>query len=106
MNVTLPWTVSTNATLINNGDIYHFGTAGGNLGLTVNGVLQGVGRILQDGYQASSDVRVTIDAGGSLMIGNSPNEIATTHDCRAAGPHCRFDHDFRRGQFGTSTDQR
>ncbi len=77
MNVTLPWTVSTNATLINNGDIYHFGREGANLGLTVNGVLQGVGRILQNGTQASSDIRVTIGAGGSLMIGNSPNEIAT-----------------------------
>jgi hypothetical protein len=78
MNVTLPWTVSTNATLINNGDIFHYGTLGGNLGLTVQGVLRGVGRILQDGYQASSDVRVTIGAGGSLMIGNSPNEITNT----------------------------
>ncbi len=78
MNVTLPWTVSTNATLINNGDIYHFGTAGGNQGLTVDGVLQGMGRILQDGIQASSDVRVTIGAGGSLIVGNSPNEITNT----------------------------
>jgi hypothetical protein len=41
-------------------------------------VLKGVGRILQDGYQASSDCRVTIDAGGSLMIGNSLNEITNT----------------------------
>jgi len=78
MNVTLPWTVSTNALLINNGDIFHFGVAGANRGLTVQGMLQGVGRILQDGYQASSDVRVTVDAGGSLMIGNSPNEITNT----------------------------
>jgi hypothetical protein len=78
MNVTLPWTVSTNALLVNNGDIYQFGTGGQNYGLTVKGALQGVGRILQNGSQSPADVRVTIDAGGSLMIGNTPNEIANT----------------------------
>jgi len=75
LNVTLPWTIRTNSTLINNGTIYHFGSAGGNQGMTVNGLLKGVGKIIQDGFQASSDVRVTMGAGGSLMIGNSANEI-------------------------------
>jgi hypothetical protein len=75
LNVTLPWTVTTNSTLINNGDIFHFGTSGGNLGLNVDGLLKGRGRIVQNGIQASSDVRVTLRAGGQLMIGNSPNEI-------------------------------
>jgi hypothetical protein len=75
MNVTLPWTVSTNATLVNNGTIYQFGVPNANLGLTVNGTLKGVGRITQNGFQASSDVRVTMGAGGTLMVGNQPNEI-------------------------------
>lgn len=76
MNVNVPWTVSTNATLINNGNINHIGTPLGNNGLNVDGTLKGVGRIIQlGGSQASSDVRVTIRAGGNLMIGNSPNEI-------------------------------
>jgi len=78
LNVALPWTIRTNSTLINNGTINHFGTLGGNLGLTVNGLLKGVGRIIQDGFQASSDVRVTMGAGGSLMIGNNPGEITNT----------------------------
>jgi hypothetical protein len=75
MNVTLPWTVTTNSTLINNGDIFHFGNQGDNLGLNVDGTLKGVGRIIQNGFQASSDVRVTLRAGGNLMIGNTVNEI-------------------------------
>jgi len=75
MNVSLPWSVPTNTTLINNGTIVHLGTPNGNLGLTVNGIMKGVGKITQNGVQLSSDVRVTIGAGGTLMIGNSPNEI-------------------------------
>lgn len=76
MNVTLPWTVSTNATLINNGNINHIGTPNGNLGLNVDGTLKGVGRIYQvGGTQLSSDVRVTVRAGGNLVIGNSVGEI-------------------------------
>jgi hypothetical protein len=78
MNVTLPWTVPTNSVLVNNGVIRQFGTPSGNLGLTVNGTLEGIGLISSDGLQASSDVRVTIGAGGNLMIGNSLNEITNT----------------------------
>jgi hypothetical protein len=77
MNVNLPWSVPTNSVLANDGSIFHFGTVGGNLGLTVNGTLRGTGKITQNGNQLPSDVRVTIGAGGSLMIGNSPNEIAS-----------------------------
>jgi hypothetical protein len=75
MNVVLPWTVPTNSTLINNGTIVHSGVNGGNQGLTVNGTLSGVGRITQSGTQLSSDVRVTMGAGGTLQIGNTPGEI-------------------------------
>lgn len=76
INVNLPYTVSTNATLINNGDINHIGTPSGNLGLNVDGTLKGVGRIYQiGGTQLSSDVRVTVRPGGNLMIGNTAGEI-------------------------------
>lgn len=75
MNVNLPWTVPTNSTLVNNGTIIQTGPNGGNLGLTVNGLLKGAGKITQDGNHASSDVRVTLGTGGNLMIGNTPNEI-------------------------------
>ncbi|MGC3958975.1 MAG: hypothetical protein QM813_13845 [Verrucomicrobiota bacterium] len=76
MTVILPWTISTNTTLINNGSIYQVGTLNGNLGMNVDGTLKGVGLIGQNpATQLSSDVRVTIRAGGTLMIGNSPNEI-------------------------------
>jgi hypothetical protein len=74
INVIVPWTISTNATLINNGTINQAGSVGGNNGLTVNGTLKGVGTIVIPSG-ASPDARVTIGAGGTLMIGNSPNEI-------------------------------
>lgn len=77
MTVNLPWTISTNATLINNGSIFHQGSPNANLGMNVDGTLKGVGLIGQPNpaIQLSSDVRVTIRAGGSLIIGNSANEI-------------------------------
>ena len=76
MNVNLPYTVATNATLINNGVINHIGTINGNQGLNVDGTLKGVGTIYQlGGTQLSSDVRVTVRAGGNLMIGNTVGEI-------------------------------
>lgn len=75
MNVTLPWTVPTNAVLVNNGTIRHSGTVGGNQGLTLNGSLRGVGIISQHGTNTAPDVRVTFGAGSSVMIGNAANEI-------------------------------
>ncbi len=75
MNVILPWTVPTNSTLINNGAIVQSGVVNGNQGLTVNGTLSGVGKITQSGTQLPSDVRVTMGAGGTLQIGNTPGEI-------------------------------
>ncbi len=77
MNVTVPWSVPTNSTLINNGTIVHSGSVGGNNGLTINGgTLYGVGKITQTGTQLPSDVRVTMGPGGRLFIGNNANEIA------------------------------
>jgi len=77
MNVNLPWTVPTNCTLINNGRISQNAVAGQNLGLTVNGQLRGVGAIIPVLVTGTTiaDARVTIGAGGNLMIGNSANEI-------------------------------
>lgn len=78
MNVTLPWTVPADSTVVNNGTVVHTGAVGANQGLTLNGTLKGTGRITQSGFQASSDVRVTVGSTGQIMIGNEPNEIATT----------------------------
>lgn len=81
MNVIVPWVVPTNGTLVNNGMIVQSGTVGGNGGLTVqsNATLMGTGTITipGDGSTVKADGRVTIGAGGRLVIGNSPNEIAT-----------------------------
>lgn len=75
-----PWSVPTNSVLINNGTIYQ---AGGNpnsstAGLSVFGTLKGVGVISQPGSENINAVRVTIRAGGQLMIGNSANEVTNT----------------------------
>lgn len=75
INVTLPWNIPTNAVVINNGTILQTGPPGGGQGLTVNGALLGTGRITQNGFQAAADVRVTMNPGSTLTIGNSPNEI-------------------------------
>lgn len=76
MNVLVPWTVPTNTTLINNGTIKHYNLAN-NVGLTVRGDLRGAGTITHMGTNAIANVRVTMEAGGKLMIGNTANEIAT-----------------------------
>lgn len=75
INVTVPWTVATNATLVNNGSIAQ-SAAGLNNGLNVDGTLKGSGKI----YVASgtiADARVTMRPGSTLVIGNQPNEITT-----------------------------
>lgn len=74
INVTVPWTIPTNSTLINNGTINQSGSVGGNNGLTVNGALKGVGTIVIP-TGSSADARVTIGPGGTLTIGNALNEI-------------------------------
>ena len=76
INVTVPWSVPTNSTLVNNGTIIQTGPVGGNQGLSVNagGTLKGVGTIETGG--ANNDGRVTINNGGTFIIGNSANEIA------------------------------
>jgi hypothetical protein len=72
----VPWSVPTNAMLINNGMIRQYAPGGVvNAGLTVNGSLLGRGIISSFGTNAIADVRVTMGAGGTLQIGNSPNEI-------------------------------
>lgn len=75
LNVILPWSVPTNSVLVNNGTIKQAGPTGGNLGLTVNGQLKGVGVITQFGTNAAPDVRVTMGPGSTLTIGNAANEI-------------------------------
>jgi hypothetical protein len=77
MNVTVPWSVPTNAVLANNGTIVQTGPAGGNFGLTIDagGTLLGTGKITLGPNTAGSDARVTLN--GNLMIGNNLNEIAS-----------------------------
>lgn len=78
MNVAVPWNLPTNSILVNNGTIEQTGTTAGNGGLTVNGgTFRGVGKLYAASGVAKPDARVTIGAGGTLEIGNSPNEIAT-----------------------------
>lgn len=74
MNIQVPWSIPTNSIVINNGTIKHYNTAN-NQGLTVNGSLRGVGAITHMGTNLVANVRVTMAAGGSLMIGNAANEI-------------------------------
>ena len=77
VDTTTPWSVPTNSVLVNNGIIRQ---TGGNpnspsAGLTVRGILRGVGKITQDGNQNANAVRVTMAPGGNLMIGNTANEL-------------------------------
>lgn len=92
VDTSVPWNIPTNSVLINNGTIAQ---AGGNpnnaaAGLTVRGSMLGVGKITNlGGTNDSNAIRVTMGAGGTLMIGNGANEItnvtiATRLDFNAA----------------------
>ncbi len=76
----VPWNVPADSTLVNNGVILLSGPIGGNQGLNINagGTLMGTGLITlgQEGMGSINDARVNINAGGRLIIGNAPNQIA------------------------------
>lgn len=73
--VTVPWTVQTNGLLVNNGVIYQYGT--GTAGLNVYGTLVGTGEIAPTGGARPQQARVNLQPGSTLIIGNTPGEIAT-----------------------------
>ncbi|NOS69482.1 MAG: hypothetical protein HOP33_06070 [Verrucomicrobia bacterium] len=85
INATVPWTITTNSVLVNNGIISQTGPSGGNAGLNVgpSGTLMGVGTINLGGGTTPADGRVILAGGGTLIIGNSDNQIASvTFDTR------------------------
>ena len=79
VDTTVPWSVPTNSVLVNNGVIRQAGgnPNNGSAGLTVRGVLRGVGKITQplSGSENVNAIRVTMAPGGNLMIGNTAGEL-------------------------------
>ena len=77
MNVLVPWSVPTNAAVINNGTIVQRSSTG-NSGLSVNagGRLSGTGTFNLALNVAASDARVSIGSGGTFEVGNSIGSMA------------------------------